>query len=344
MTSRPTTPRRRPRPLLVVAAALVAAPLTLVGLAACASTPKDEIERSLLALRRNERLRENGLSHRTLSMTIGGETRDVDVTYVHAGRPAPGRRPIVLVHGTPGSVTTWGKVMFGGDGFRGLADDHDVYALEMIGHGVTRTEWPPYSFAKCAEFVAEFLRAMGLTDVCLVGQSYGGEFVWRAAVDHPDLVGRVVLIDSSGYRRPDDGWMPEEVEIRGHPLARWGYLLNAPDRLRTALVPQYRRPVTDEEVEEFFHVCDNADDWLAMTQLARDENGTREADIRRITQPTLLVWGAGDITYKPGVYAERFAADIARSKVHVVESSGHYVQEERPEEVVRLVGEFSDRP
>ena len=195
-----------------------------------------------------------------------------------------------------------------------------------------------------AEGVAGFIRAMGLTDVCLVGQSYGGEFVWRAAADHPGLVGRVVLIDSSGYARPGDGWMPEEVEIRNHPLARWGYLLNSPDRLRTALVPQYKRAVTDEEVEEFFHVCDNADDWLAMMQLARDENGTREADIRTIAQPTLLVWGADDITYKPSVYARRFAADIARSELRIVENSGHYVQEEQPAEVVRLVGEFANRP
>ncbi len=294
-------------------------------------------------LDRNRRVRENVLAVRRMTMTIDGDTRDVEVSYLRAGRSTPGRAPIVLVHGTPGSLTTWGSVIFGNGGFRGLAADHDVYAIEVAGHGFSRVEWPPYSFQKCADFVAEFLREMGLSGVCLVGQSYGGEFVWRAAVDHPDLVARVVLIDSSGYRRPDDGWMPEEVEIRGHPLARWGYLLNSPDRLRTALVPQFLRPVTDDEVEEFFLTCDNADNWLAMTGIARDENGTREADIRRIAQPTLLLWGAGDITYPPERYAKRFAADIAGSELRVIEGSGHYVQEERPDEAARLISEFASR-
>ena len=336
--------RRRPRPLWLVAAALAATPLTFLGFAAWASTPKAEIERSLLALARNRRIRETGLSRLMVPMTSGGETRDVEVTFLRAGTKIPGRRTIVLVHGTPGSLTTWGKVIFGGEGLRGLAQDHDVVAIEVIGHGFSRSSWAPYSFQRCADFVAAAVRGLGLRDVCLVGQSYGGEFVWRAALDHPDLIGRVVLLDSSGHRRPEDGWMPEEVEIRRHPLARWGYLLNAPERLRTALVPQFRRAVTDEEVEEFFLVCDNADDWLAMMQIARDENGTREADIARIAQPTLLLWGAGDITYPPDRCARRFAADIPKSELHVVEGSGHYVQEEQPGEAARRISEFADRP
>ena len=106
---------------------------------------------------------------------------------------------VVLVHGTPSSLFTWTWLLFGKGEFEGLPSvipDRDVYALDIVGHGVTRTESPPYTFQRCADWLASFLAHRDLRDAVVVGNSYGGEFVWRAALDHPELIESLVLLDS----------------------------------------------------------------------------------------------------------------------------------------------------
>ena len=340
----------RSRRLAAAAASGAAALLAAVGVGACSSTPKDEIEAALLALPKNARVRAHGLSRARLDVRLGDETVAADVTYLHVRAAAPGgaaRPPVVLVHGTPSSLFTWAPLVFGEGDFPGLPallPGRDVVAIDVVGHGVTRTEAPPYSFQRCADWVAGVIAGLGLRDVVLVGNSYGGEFVWRAALDRPDLVGRVVLLDTSGHPRADDEWLPEEVAMRENPLAGIGYVLNSRDRIRTALAPHFPAGVTDDQVEEIYQVCDNADSWRAMVDLARDENGSRAGELPRLAQPTLLVWGAEDAAYGVERFARLFERDIPDARLVVVPGSGHYPQESRPAEVARLIAEFVEAP
>jgi pimeloyl-ACP methyl ester carboxylesterase len=340
MTSRPRTRRL----VLAAAAALFVLAALVPGLAACASMDKDRIERELLALAKNAPVAELGLERRTIEVTLEGEPHEVEAVFYRAPRPEArpeGPRPtVVLVHGTPSSLFTWTEVVFGGEGYRGLAESCDVVALDVIGHGVTPTKVPPYSFQRCADYVAGAIEALDLTDVCLVGQSYGGEFVWRAALDHPERITRVVLMDSAGYPRRDDEWLPEEVKMREWWIARWGYVANSRERILSALQPHFADPVSDDRRDEIYFVCANADSWRAMVELARDENGTRSGELTGLRQPTLLLWGARDVAYKPDRFAVLFDRDIPDSHLVLVEDSGHYPQEEQPAAVVAALEEF----
>jgi len=330
--------------VLGAAAALLALGALVPGLAACASMDKDRIERELLALAKNAPVAAHGLERLTIEVTLEGEPHTVEAVFYRAPRPEArpeGPRPtVVLVHGTPSSLFTWTEVVFGGEGHRGLAESCDVVALDVIGHGVTRTKAPPYSFQRCADYVAGAIEALDLTDVCLVGQSYGGEFVWRAALDHPERISRVVLMDSAGYPRRDDEWLPEEVKMREWWVARWGYLFNSRERILSALQPHFQKPVSADRRDEIYLVCSNADSWRAMVDLARDENGTRSGELTQLKQPTLLVWGALDIAYKPERFAVLFERDIPDSELVLIEGSGHYPQEEQPAAVVEALERF----
>jgi pimeloyl-ACP methyl ester carboxylesterase len=339
---------RARRSLIVTAASGVVAFLSFLGLAACASTDKDEIETTLLSLPKNERMRDHGLLRETLDVRLGDEVISAEMTYVHV-RPRspvyPPRRPIVLVHGTPSSVFTWAPLVFGEGDFPGLIEtlpDRDIYVLDIVGHGITRTEAPPYSFQRCADWLAAFLEHKNLRDAIVAGNSYGGEFVWRAALDHPDRIDQVVLLDSSGFPRNDDEWLPEEVAMREMSLAYVGYVLNSRDRIETALAPHFPGGVSSDQIEEVFQVCDNSDNWEAMVDLARDENGARSGELSGLTQPTLLIWGADDEAYGVERFARLFETSIPNARLAVVEASGHYPQESQPAEVARLLAEFLD--
>ena len=303
-------------------AAAGAAALTLAS--GCGSLPKDELEARLLELPKNRPLAELGL--RRGSFGGGGE-------FVYASATATDREeaalPVVLVHATPSTLFSWSELIAGNDEFAGLAAQRDVYALEVVGHGVAPEVGGEHTFERCANYVADAVRALGLERVHLVGHSYGGEFCWRAALNAPELFASLTLMSSSGWERRDGDWLPEEEVMRNNPLAKLGWRLNSVERIETALEPHYRE-IPPDRAEEVFLVCSNADNWKAMVDLARDENGEREGELEAIAVPTLVLWGADDVAYPLEVYGQRFDAAIPESELVVLETTGHYAHEERP--------------
>ena len=317
----------------------------------CRSLSKPRLEAKLLELGKNAPVTE--LQRREIQLDLDGESRTYELVYLHVPMQregtTPGTEPVdatpaVLVHGTPSTLFTWTELVFGregDDGFEGLRATRDVYAIEVIGHGVAPGTAAPYTFERCARFVTAAIRGLGLERVHLVGSSYGGEFVWRAALDEPELIESLVLIDSSGYTRREEDWLPEEVVMRENSLAKIGWMLNSRERITTALAPHFD-VIPPDRVDEFFLVCENAHNWKAMIDLARDENGTREAEIPDIQAPTLVLWGAEDIAYHLDVYGERFARDIPRAELLALPGTGHYPHEERPREVIGALNRFFD--
>lgn len=326
------------RKLPVLFATLTAAVAGGIGLAACSSMPKPEIERRLLELPKNRPAAALGYSTREATILIGGSSKPVSFSWLHAGQV--GKPRLLLIHGTPGTALTWSELIFGDQEFAGLEQDYEIFALEIIGHGGARTLLDEYSFQACADYIRGFLDTLDLRDVCIVGQSYGGEFAWRAALDAPQRISRVVLVDSAGMPRNDDEWLPEEVKLRNWPGASLGWLLNSRERIRGALQPHFGAPVADQRVEEMFLNCENANNWGAVVDLARDENGLRSPELAQLKQPTLLVWGQRDVAYTVERFARRFEAAIPGAKLALIPECGHYPQEERPAELARLLREF----
>lgn len=331
------TKKKPPLALLLSLLALAA----LGAVAGCGSLDKTELEARLLELEKNSAIRDHGLRRRGFELDLDGERHDLELTYLHvsAAKPAPGARPVVLVPGTPSTLFTWVEIAFGGEGFEGLGQDRDVYAVEVPGHGIAEGDLSPYTFDRCAAFVTAAVRSLDVGRVHLVGSSYGGEFAWRAALAAPELFETLVLIDSSGIARRDGDFLPEEVEMRENSLAKWGWLINSRERITTALAPHFG-VIPPDRVEELFLVCENAHNWGAMIDLARDENGDRESELSDLRLPTLLLWGEDDVAYDPDYYARRFAAAVPRSELRLLNETGHYPHEQRPAEVVRALGSF----
>ena len=203
----------------------------VVGAAAiqggCGSMGEEDVRSGILALEKNARFRE-------ALRTIEPEGWDAPLRYAHfprgesallpdgdagpdgpAGSPGAdppeagaSAAPLVLVHGTPDTMCAFGPLLFGEGG---LAGRHDVYAIEVVGHGMAGGRGAGVTFQSCAAHVAASIAALGLEGVTLVGNSYGGEFCWRAALDRPDLIARLVLIDSSGLPRAPEAPWPSQV-------------------------------------------------------------------------------------------------------------------------------------
>ena len=234
----------------------------------------------------------------------------------------------------------WVDLLFGESGLAETEEIADIYAIEVIGHGMAGPGGQRHTFQYCADYVTKVLQALNLSGVTLVGNSYGGEFCWRTAVDHPELVGKLVLIDSSGLPRTEEQFLSEEVKMRDWSVARYGYLFNSESRVASALDPHFDGDANEERVREVYLGLENRGNWNAMIDLVRDEDGARADDLAKIEAPTLLLWGSADEAFEPEEFGREFERRIPDARLVVFDGVAHYPHEQVPGKVAKEIARF----
>ena len=103
--------------------------------------------------------------------------------------------PIVLLHGTSASLHTW-------EGWvAALQTKRRVISLDLPGFGLTGP-FPDgdYRMSHYSAFLAHVLDQLQVPRAVVAGNSFGGQLAWQFALDHPQRVERLVLVDAAGYR------------------------------------------------------------------------------------------------------------------------------------------------
>src|SRR5947207_9092553 len=108
--------------------------------------------------------------------------------------------PLVLLHGGFGSVEMFGPNV------ELLAAERQVVGVDLQSHGRSPAVDRPMRFETMADDVAALIRHLGFERVAVMGFSLGGGVGLRTAIQHPDLVERLVLV-STVFKR--EGWYPE---------------------------------------------------------------------------------------------------------------------------------------
>ena len=108
--------------------------------------------------------------------------------------------PLVLLHGAFGAIDLWGPILIA------LAENHQVIAVELQGHGHTADVDRPLSYEQMADDVAALMDHLTVGQADVVGYSMGGTTGLQLAIRHPHLVRKLVAV-SPNYR--SDGYYPE---------------------------------------------------------------------------------------------------------------------------------------
>ena len=120
----------------------------------------------------------------------------VDGIQVHLRDEGPrdDPNPIVLLHGTSSSLHTW-------DGWASvLQAKRRVIRVDLPGFGLTGpTPDGNYHMPVYSHFVASLMDTLQIRQAVLAGNSLGGYVAWKTAVDYPDRVSKLILVDSAGY-------------------------------------------------------------------------------------------------------------------------------------------------
>jgi pimeloyl-ACP methyl ester carboxylesterase len=188
--------------------------------------------------------------------------------------------PVVLVHGLGGRS----------EDFANLAPHleragYRVYTPDLLGFG--QSEEPhnaSYSIQDQAELMVGFFDTVGLERVDLAGWSMGGWIAQKVAVDHPERVNRLILMDSAGLRMPPD----------------WDTRLFTPttpaelDKLDAMLTP-HPPAVPKFVAQDILKISANYA-WVTKRALASmmTAKDVMDDDLPTLKMPVLILWGELD--------------------------------------------------
>ena len=264
---------------------------------------------------------------------IGGHT----VHYVDEGTGPT----LLMLHGNP----TWSFLFR--DVISALSDDFRCVAIDYPGFGLS-TPGPGYRYLpeEHADVVTGFLDALGLEEVILVGQDWGGPIGMAAAQRRPGVVDRLILVNTWAW--PVNGNLHFEAFSRiigGLPIR---FLVRRFNLLVNAFIPtgHRRRKPTEAEMTHYRRALDTPERRQASAVLpgrilaSRNFFTELEAGLTSLAHlPTLIVWGDADIAFRPQE-RERLEATFTDHRTVIVEGAGTYVESDAPEEFAAAVRDW----
>jgi len=190
-------------------------------------------------------------------------------------------------------------------------------------------------------FVTALLDKLGVQRFVIGGNSLGGEVAWAVAHALPQRVDRLILVDSAGYRIESVS-IPLGFRVAGTPGLR-SLMANVlpPGLIEKSVRNVYGDPsrVTPDLVALYTDIARREGNRAALRKRLSQRDTGREQDIKQLKLPTLILWGGQDRLIPPA-YAQRFATDIAGSKLVMFEPLGHVPQEEDPAATLAAVQAF----
>jgi pimeloyl-ACP methyl ester carboxylesterase len=266
---------------------------------------------------------------------------NVDGCHVHFQQFGEDSNPtILLIHGFTASTYVW-KTMA-----PLLADaGYNVIAIDLIGFGYSeKPRWFEYSIESQARMVSRFMNRLGIGRATVVGSSYGGAVAATLALDYPERVEKLVLVDAVCNDGPKNHPLMRLAGFPGIGEVLTPFILDskafARKRMYSTLAPANHSLITQERVDSVVRPLSSADAHHSVLASSRNWHADRiERDANLINQPTLIIWGEQD-TVVPIRDGASLHHSILNSRFIVLPNCGHVPQEEKSELFGELVVEF----
>ncbi|MCE2734078.1 MAG: alpha/beta hydrolase [Cyclobacteriaceae bacterium] len=230
---------------------------------------------------------------------------------------------ILLLHGLFGALSNWEGVTnrFSGK-YRVVIPMLPIYEMPVKEAGIDGLR----------KFVEEFVQAMSLKDLVIMGNSLGGHIALAYTLKNPDKVKKLILTGSSGLF---------EDSMGGSYPKRGNY-----DYIKERVAYTFYDPsvATKELVDEVFETTNSIPKCMRIVAIAKSaQRHNMATDIPNIKIPTFLVWGLND-TITPPMVAHEFNRLIPNSTLRFIDKCCHAPMMEHPETFNELVEDFLVTP
>ncbi len=288
----------------------------------------------------------------------GFATTTVDVgdisVFARVGGSGP---PLLLMHGYPQTHACWHKIAVS------LARHFTLVVPDLRGYG--RSSCPhadadhrAYAKRTMANDMLALMAQQGFPRFAVMGHDRGGRVAYRLALDHPDAVSRLVMLDIISTL---DQWRPEHHATRSR-INHWAFLAQPaplPESLIGANAKEWiearlKRGTADNTTSAFaaaaladylHHHSDpdrihaSCEDYRAGATCDVSDDRQDLASNNRIVVPTLLVWGtSGSLADIPDPVAvwQPWCTDLLGARIE----SGHFIPEENPAALLASIEPF----
>jgi pimeloyl-ACP methyl ester carboxylesterase len=259
-------------------------------------------------------------------------------------RDTGGGPPLLFVHGLLADGRLWRKVVpLLVPGFRCIVPD-----WPLGSHELPMREGADLSPTGVAQIIADFITALDLDGVTLIGNDSGGALCQMVAAHHPERIARLVLTPCDAlevFPPPAFAYLRRVALLPGVPVLV-GKLMHRSARLRRhsrAYGGLTRSPLPDQLTRSWTRPM--ATSAAIRRDLRAFMAGVSPeltmAAARRLAErpiPTLLVWAADDVHFTPSL-GERLAAAIPGARLVVVAGSAAFLPEDQPERLAWHIAE-----
>ena len=282
------------------------------------------------------------------------ETNGIRLSVHRGGSGAP----LVLLHGFPQNHHCWAEIA------PALAETHDVIVPDLRGYG--DSDAPPdtpdhsaYSKREMAQDVAGLLDALGIERATIIGHDRGARVAYRFALDHPDRIDRLVILE---VVPTGDFWAAWNAEL-ALAAYHWTFLAQRsplPERMILAdgacfvdgclagwtqtgtlsrfspeALASYRAQATDPG-----RVAAMCNDYRAGARFDRALDVADQAAGRQIAVPMLFLWAEAGFPARTGDPLGLWRAWAPNVLGQCIPGTGHFMPEEAPEATTRAIAAF----
>ena len=248
--------------------------------------------------------------------------------------------PVLFFHGEPTWSFLWRKVIppVRNAGFRCIAPD-----LAGFGRSDKPTDMDWYSYDRHTESVAPLLEELDLRDATVVVHDWGGPIGLRLAVEHPDRISKLVVLDTglfTGQQKMSDAWIAFHDFVERTEDLPVGFLVRGACKQDPGdeVIAAYDAPYPNAESKAGARAFPL---MLPTTpEMPGAEAGQRVLEaLRGDRRPKLVLWADSDPVL-PLQTGQRFAGMLGTEVNHVIENASHFLQEDAGPEIGRLIADW----
>ena len=252
--------------------------------------------------------------------------------------------PLVLIHGTAASLHTWEPWV------AELKATKRIITFDLPAYGLTGPNANhDYSQKAYFDMLDSLLIKLKINRCILGGNSLGGSVSWNYAIEHPEKIKKLILIDAGGYplnstsvpiafklaQVPILNNLLEKVTPRSMVEFSIKNVYFDPTKVSNELIDRYYELTLREGNRKAFK------ERLASSKNTASKNNTSQL-IKTIKVPTLVLWGDHDQLI-PVASAYKFHEDLPNDTLVILKNLGHVPMEEDPKVSLKSVKEFIEK-
>jgi len=245
--------------------------------------------------------------------------------------------PVILIHGIPTNSLMWRAII------PQLAKTHRVIAPDLLNYGQSaKPKSADVSINAQSRMLVKLMDALGARRADIVAHDIGGGVAQLMAVNYPERLRKLVLMDSVCF----DSWPIPEFQPLQQTTAETAMSLREFVDMMRGFMPSGvsdKSAMTDDVIQLYLAPWSTDDGKRAffrnLRRLNHEYTQAIADELKKLPHQTLVMWGDKDPFQKPE-YALKLAEAIPNAELVWIKDAGHWLIDEKPDEIGGHINRF----